>query len=181
MTTAPTQSSTRSLATAALLTAVTAVLAQVSIPLPVGVPITLQTFAIALCGYFLGCRCGLFSVAAYLLLGLAGVPVFASFQGGMGVLFGPTGGFLLGFLPMVLLCGAGMKSGRSPAIGILLGIRGLALCHLCGAAQCSAVTQSSLARSFAVASLPYLIKDVLSVGAAYFFALLLRRRLHWAE
>ena len=64
---------------AALCTALIAVLAQLAIPMPSSVPITLQTFAIALSGYCLRPKYGLFCMGAYLLLGLAGVPVFAGF------------------------------------------------------------------------------------------------------
>ena len=61
--------------------AVTAVLAQVSIPTPWGIPITLQTFAVALAGYCLGKYKGMMSVLIYILLGLTGLPVFAGFTG----------------------------------------------------------------------------------------------------
>ena len=65
------------LITAALFTAITAVLSQTAIPTPFDVPLTLQTFAVALCGYVLGVKWGLASTAAYILLGTVGVPVFS--------------------------------------------------------------------------------------------------------
>lgn len=119
----------------ALFAALTAALSQVAIPTP-WVPLTLQTFAAALCGYMLGWKGGLAALAVYLLLGAAGVPVFANFKAGAQALVGPTGGFLFGFLPMAALCG--LQIGRKRAVtGILLGLLGLLLCHAAGyAAVC---------------------------------------------
>ena len=88
-----TRKRTLNLTLAALFTAVTAVLSQTAIPTPFDVPLTLQTFAVALCGYTLGIKWGLASILTYILLGTAGVPVFSGFRGGVQVLFGATGGF----------------------------------------------------------------------------------------
>ena len=87
----------------ALFAALTALLSQIIIPLPGAVPISLGTLGVMLCGGLLPPRQAFWSMAAFLLLGGVGLPVFASFGGGLGVLFGPTGGFLWGFLPASLL------------------------------------------------------------------------------
>lgn len=92
-----------------MMTAVLAVLSIVTIPLPTGVPVTLQTFAMAFCGYVLGWKLGGASSALYLILGAIGVPVYAGMSGGFGALLGPAGGFIFGFIPMAMLCGAGIK------------------------------------------------------------------------
>ena len=92
----------RPLVCAALCTALLCVISPIAIPMPSGMPFTLQTFAVALTGYFLKPRHAVLSVTAYLLLGLSGLPIFSAFRGGISVLIGPTGGFLLGFLPLVL-------------------------------------------------------------------------------
>lgn len=167
---------TKELVLGAVFTAVLIVLSQLSIPLPSGVPITLQTFAVALCGYVLGWKLGLCSVGVYVLLGLAGVPVFSNFSGGAGVLFGMTGGFIFGFLAMAALCGVSVRF-QNPAICIMLGLAGLLTCHLAGAVQFSLVTQNTVLQSFLIASVPYLIKDVLSVAGAYLVALAVRKGL----
>lgn len=164
----------RQLVRIALMAAVLAVAAQISIPMPAGVPITLQTFAVALCGYLLGAKAGLAAAGVYLLLGAVGVPVFASFSGGFQKLVGMTGGFLWGFLAMAFLCGLGNRKG--PWIGNLLGMAGLAVCHVLGILQFSLVSGKGFLASAALVSLPFLIKDVLSVIGAYFFATLLSRR-----
>ena len=70
-----------------LMTALTVVMSQISVPMPFGVPVTLQTFAICLCGYFLGLKFGLASILCYVVLGVIGMPVFSGFKGGLSVLF----------------------------------------------------------------------------------------------
>ncbi len=170
------KSRTKALARAALFCAVTAILAQIAIPMPAGVPVTLQTFAVALCGYCLGASLGTMSITGYLLLGLCGVPVFSALRGGIGVMFGVTGGFLLGFLPFALICGLALRLSSTPA-RIAVGLLGLAVCHLFGVLQYCALSGTPLAAGFALVSLPYLLKDALSVGAAYLFSVALRRRL----
>ena len=95
--------STLTIVSIGLFTAIICVLSQIAIPLPTNVPITLQTFAIALAGYFLGWAKGTVSVIVYIFLGGVGVPVFANWKGGFGVLTGNTGGFIWGFILFALL------------------------------------------------------------------------------
>ena len=142
------------------------VLSQISIPLPTGIPVTLQTLAVALCGYVLGPVLGTLSVGVYLALGAVGLPVFAGFNGGLGSFVGMTGGYLWAFLPMAFLCGLGARQGGK-AWALLLGALGLAVCHLCGAFQFAAVMSLSPWQAFLTASAPYLIKDALSLVLAY--------------
>ncbi len=92
---------TKALAFIALFAVVTAICSWISIPTTV--PFTLQTFAIDTVLLLLGGRKGTASIGIYLLLGAIGVPVFASFSAGLGILLGATGGYLMGFLAMGLL------------------------------------------------------------------------------
>lgn len=161
----------RDLVFIALMAAVMAVLAQFSIPMPTGQMLTLQTFAAALCGSLLGVRRGLASVGVYLLLGAVGLPVFASMRGGMGILLGLTGGFLLGFLPLAGACGWGRDKKMLPAF--LIGLLGLLLCHALGVLWGSYVSATPLWPAFLMLSAPYLLKDALSL----WLAMLLARRL----
>lgn len=153
----------------AVFAAIMAVLSQISIPLPTGVPVTLQTFAVALCGYVLGVSMGGLSLTVYLALGAVGLPVFAGFGGGVGAFLGVTGGFLWGFFLMSLLCGLGSRQGRK-WLALLWGLAGLVLCDLCGAIQFSLVMATSLPQAILVACLPYFVKDVISVVLGYFAA-----------
>lgn len=89
----------RKAALAVALAALTGVAAQVRIPLPfTPVPITLQTFAVLLSGIVLGARWGGASQGLYAGLGVAGVPWFAGMSAGLGTIFGPTGGYIVGFV-----------------------------------------------------------------------------------
>ena len=90
------------LAYTALFTVLLTVCTWISVPVP-PVPFTLQTFAVFAALGTLGGRRGTYAVGAYLLLGLAGAPVFSGFQGGAGVLLGATGGYILGFLASAAL------------------------------------------------------------------------------
>ena len=107
----------------ALFVALIAVLSQISIPLPGGVPLTLQTFVIPLAGILIGAKRGTIAAVVYVLLGAVGAPVFANFSGGFGVILGPTGGFLLSFPLMAAAAGLGAKQGGQAALlfGLILG------------------------------------------------------------
>ncbi len=150
--------------------ALLAVLSQISIPLPTGVPITLQTFAVALCGYILGPALGALSVLVYLALGAIGLPVFAGFSGGIGAFAGMAGGFLWGFLAQAALCGLGMRL-QNRILAIALGIAGLLACHVCGVVQFAFLSSTGFLPSALAVSVPYLVKDILSVALAYFASL----------
>ena len=89
-------SSIRSVCQIALFAAIIAVCSQIQIPLTV--PFTMQTFAVFSALAILGGKNGTISILIYIALGAIGVPVFAGFSGGIGVLFGTTGGYILGFL-----------------------------------------------------------------------------------
>lgn len=97
----------RDLALVAVFTALVAVLAAMpAIPVGgAGVPITLQTLGVGLCGMVLGPARGFLSLALYLALGLIGLPIFSNFSGGLGVLAGPSVGYLIAFPLYALLVG----------------------------------------------------------------------------
>lgn len=152
--------------TAALFAALLAVLSPLSVPFWGGVSLTMQTFLVALGGYLLGPLWGAVGVGLYLLLGAVGLPVFAGWQSGPVALFGPTGGFLAGFFPLVCLCGRATKA-RWP---LLWGLTGLALCHVCGVLWAAALQIAPLSRAVWVLSAPYWLKDGLSVAAARWLA-----------
>ena len=78
--------------------------------IPIGpVPITLQVLLIAFAGLFLGSRTAVLAVALYLLAGLVGLPIFAGGKAGLGVLLGPSGGYLVGFLFLACIAGLARK------------------------------------------------------------------------
>lgn len=142
------------------------VLSQLSIPTPTGVPITLQTFAVAITGVILGWKFGLVSTLIYILLGVAGLPVFANFKAGLQAIMGPTGGFIYGFILMVILCGIGSKR-KNILLGILIGIIGLLGCHVLGINHYAFLSNISFWKSALLVSIPYFIKDVVSIVLAF--------------
>ena len=153
---------------AALFTAVIGAVSQISFLLPTGIPITFQIFTVALCGYVLGMKWGTASVTAYIILGAVGVPVFSFFKGGVQYLIDITGGFILGFIALALCCGAVNR--KKIGIKILFGIIGLLACHIWGVLQFSFITKTGILESFVVASLPYLIKDIILITASAFLS-----------
>lgn len=167
---------TRDMCYIAIFVALTAVMAQISIPMPLGVPMTMQTFAIYLSGMLLGSRKGAVSALVYLLLGAVGAPVFSQFRGGIQMLVGPTGGFLLTFPLMAWLIGKGAelahRRGAVPA-GITLGT---AANFLGGMLLYSALTANSLWQAFLVCVLPFLPVTVVKAAAAAWLGVKLRTR-----
>ena len=168
--------STKEIVCVGMFAAVLAVLSQISIPMPSGVPITLQTFAIALTGVVLAWKLGVTSTLVYILLGAVGVPVFSEFSGGLHVLVNYTGGFIWGFIVLALLSGIGITL-KNKLLGVLLGFVGLAVCHLFGVIQFMVVMKMGFMESFLLASAPYLIKDAISVILAFAVGSQIRSRL----
>ena len=167
---------TKDIVSVGMLAAVLSILSQISIPMPSGVPVTLQTFAVALTGFILAWKLGAASTLVYILVGAVGVPVFSGFKGGVQVLLNYTGGFIWGFIIMVILCGIAATR-TNKVIVALLSMAGLAICHLFGIIQFMFVMKMGFVESFLMASAPYIIKDIISVFFAYVIGAECRRRL----
>ena len=166
---------TISLIFAALFTAVISAVSQISFLLPTGIPLTFQIFAVALCGFVLGAKWGTASTLAYIILGAVGVPVFSFLKGGLQNLFDVTGGFLIGFVVLTLLCG--ISKGKKTVVKILFGTVGLLICHIWGIVQFSLITQTGIIESFVVASLPYIIKDEILIISSAFLSKFLEKHI----
>lgn len=160
----------------AMFAAVIAILSQIAIPLPSGVPATLQTFAVALTGAVMAWKPALLSTGTYILLGTVGIPVFSGFKGGLQVLFGPTGGFIWGFLFMAILCSIG-STAKNKLLGIITGAAGLAICHLLGIFQYMSLMKMPFTQTFLLISMPYLLKDFISLILGFILGSQIRSRL----
>ena len=139
---------------------------KIQLPIPGSpVPATLQTLAVILAGSVLGPWGGLVSVATYLAAGVAGAPMFA-FGGGPAYLMGPTGGYLLGFLPAAWV--AGFLTRRQQSFWKLFGAFALAcsIIHLFGWAQLAAL--AGPASAFRAGVLPFIALDILKAIFAAF-------------
>ena len=158
--------STRSLMLCALFAALMGVCSQLSIPLPM-VPINLALFAVNLAGALLGAKPGAVSVAAYVLLGALGAPVFAGFAGGMQAIAGQTGGYILGYILAASLVGWlrarwGIGWLRLCAAMAL----GTAVCYAFGTVWFMAVTRMGLWASLAYCVFPFLAGDAVKIALA---------------
>lgn len=162
-------------ALSALFCAIICVLAQISVITPFGIPLTFQTFAVSLCGCMLGAAYGTVATAVYVILGAAGMPVFTLFRGGAQILFGITGGFIFGFIPLAFFCGLSLKLNKT-ALRILSLTTGIFICHLVGMIQFKFVSGNSFLSAFLLSSLPYLLKDVFFVFFAYFVSQKIRKK-----
>lgn len=166
----------RAVLIAALFTAVTAVLSQISFMTATGIPISLQIFAIALCGYVLGPVWGAASTFVYILMGAIGLPVFSGFKGGFQTLLGPTGGFILGFLVLAFFCG--LPCGGPVKIRLALTAAGLVLCHLMGILVFCFVTGSGFKEGLMAITLPFIIKDIILIIIAQKTAAIIKKRIN---
>jgi len=155
--------------------AVIAVMAQISMPL-LGVPLTMQTFAVALAGVVLGAKKGAAAALVYILLGALGVPVFAQFRGGFDLLFGPTGGYIISFPIMAFAVGFGADKEKRLwlAFGLVIGS---AINLSMGMMQLAFVNQISLQAAFFAGVLPFVPAELIKLVAVYFVGFRARQAL----
>ncbi len=145
-----------------------------------GVPATLQTFAVAMTAYLLGSKNGMNSTLIYILLGLIGLPVFSGFKGGPGVLLSVTGGYIIGFIPFSLVLGA-TKQIKSKVKIAIVSFMGLLICYIIGTVWFSIVSKTSFFTAFIVILLPYIPKDILCMVAAYIVAAKIKKSIKILE
>jgi len=155
----------RELTYVALFAALIAVGAFVSIPVGT-VPFTLQVLFVLLAGMALGPRLGALSVAVYLALGLV-APVYAGGTSGVGVLFGPTGGFLWGFVLAAAITGAiAARARRGLWMLLVAGMAGLAPIYALGAVWLALQLHVTMWAALTVGVVPFVWADVLKAVAA---------------
>lgn len=167
------------LSRAAVLTAVTCILAPLSIPIG-PVPISLTTLVLYLSLYLLGWKLATASLITYLAIGLVGVPVFSGFTGGAGKLLGPTGGYLVGFIPMVLLSGWLIDHTSKRWMQFLALIAGTALCYAFGTAWFCYETKSVLSAALGTCVFPFIPLDLVKIVFAMLLGPVIRKRLEQA-
>jgi len=167
---ASTASRTRAIAYVAMTIAIIAVSAWVTVPIG-PVPFTLQMFAVTFALLILKPKQAIAAIAGYLALGAIGVPVFSGMRGGIGVLMGPTGGFLWGYLIGVSLAVAVLALFRRRgvdnfAVGMLCGLLFTAVAYVCGWLQYMFVANVGPFESFLVCVAPFIVVDIIKVAAA---------------
>ncbi len=167
---------TYALAVTALMTAVTCILAPLSIPIG-PVPISLTNFAIYLALYLLDWKKGTMSYILYLLLGFVGLPVFSGFTAGLGKLAGPTGGYIVGFLPMAVIAGIVIDKFNHRWIQIAGMIIGTAICYAFGTAWFCIQANYTVSAALAVCVIPFIPADLIKMVVAMIIGPEIRKRL----
>ena len=143
--------------------------ARISIPVPGSpVPVTGQTFGVLLVGGALGFRRGLAAVALYVLLGLVGLPFYAEGKGGLQVILGASGGYLIGFILAGSLVGRlaelGWDRNLLGAVGAM--VIGNTLIYVVGLPWLAFVTHSDAAKTIQLGLTPFILGDVLKLVLA---------------
>ena len=161
-----------------LFTAVIAIMAQISIPMPLGVPMTMQTFAITLAAIILGAKLSTISSLIYILLGAIGLPVLAGFSGGISKFVGPTGGFLISFPIMAFIIGYAVDHRSAFKGAFVIGlIAGTVVNYIVGIAMFCILTQSSVAVGFTACVLPFIPTAIIKAILAALIGFPIRKRL----
>lgn len=162
-----------------LMTAIICVISPFAIVFPFSpVPVSLATLAIYFAVMVLGCKKGTISVLLYTLLGLVGLPVFSGFSGGVGKLLGPTGGYIIGYVFMAIICG--LFTDKWPGrffqrfIGMLLGT---IACYVFGTLWLSLQANLSFSAALAAGVLPFLPADLAKLLIALLVGSEIRKRL----
>jgi biotin transport system substrate-specific component len=168
---------TKKLILCSLFAALTAVCSMISIPLPfTPVPINLATLSVFLAGGLLGSKGGAVSQGVYVVLGAVGLPVFHSFTGGLGILTGPTGGYIIGYVAAAWLTGFIIeKLGHSFVKNMTGMAAGLAVCYALGTAWFIYITSTGPAAALMMCVVPFLFGDALKILAGSILVMRLQR------
>lgn len=159
----------------ALFVAIIAVCAQIMLPTPF-FPITLQTFGIALCGYTLGVKKSSFSVLGYILLGILGMPIFSGFCGGFHHITDPGGGFVIGFLPLVIFCGMSFRfNGKFNKI--FMGVLGAVIMYCIGIAYFCLITGIKALSPTVFIFIAVFLKDAFFIAIAFYISEIVKKRI----
>lgn len=170
------KSKRRFFALSAMMAALLAVFSPWTVPLG-ALPVTLATFVLFLMAALMPRRVSVTATAVYLAMGALGLPIFASFSGGFGVLVGATGGFLWGYIPAVFFVSLAPTSKKHRCWALPLTMLGATvLLYLFGMGWFAAVSHATLHEAFLTAVLPFLLPDLVKIVAATAVALAVDRR-----
>ena len=167
------------LAMTAVMAAVTCVLGPMTIP--VGpVPISFTNLAIYLSVYLLGWKRGTLSYLVYVLIGMVGMPVFSGYSGGFGKLFGPTGGYIIGFVPMAVIAGLVIDRCRNRGVQLAGMLVGTAVCYAFGTAWFCVQAGYAVGAALGLCVFPFIPGDLVKMAVALTAGPMIRSRLEKA-
>ena len=164
----------------AVMTAVTCILAPLSISIG-PIPISFTNLAIYFALYLLGWKKGTVSYLVYLLIGIVGLPVFSGFVGGIGKFLGPTGGYIVGFIPMAIIAGILIDRFKNRWIHLLGMLVGTAICYAFGTAWYCLQTGSALVPALGLCDFPFIPGDLVKMIAAMLLGPVIRERIRKAS
>lgn len=165
--------------TYAIITALICIFAPMSIPIGI-IPISLTNLILYFAIYILGTKGTLISYVVYLLLGLVGLPVFSGYQGGIAKLAGPTGGYLFGFIFMIIISGLSFEKskGKFRIPFTLLGmVIGTAVAYLFGTIWFIVQMDCTFAYACSVCVFPFIPFDLIKIVVAAILGLAVRKPL----
>ena len=169
---------TKQMTTTAIMTAILCILGPLSVPIPISpVPLTLTNLVICFSTCILGWKLGTISYLLYLFIGLIGFPVFSSFGSGFGKLFGPTGGYLLGFIPLAIISGLAFEQCSRKLPLFLLLVLGALINYALGTLWLSIQANLTFMQALLAGVIPYLPGDLLKTILALILAPALKKRL----
>ena len=143
------------------------------ISIPSFIPFTLQSFAIVCALLLLGGKSGTFAVFMYILIGVLGLPVFSSFTGGIGVLIGPNGGYIIGFLLMALVYWSITYLFKNKmATKVVAIVAGMLVCYVTGTLQYVLISAPEagivgFVSALSLCVLPFIVPDAVKISLAF--------------
>lgn len=160
----------------AIMAAIMCVIAPVSFSIGI-IPITLGTFSFCLVGGLLSYRKAFATVLIYILIGFIGIPVFSSYQSGVGVVLGVTGGYLVGYLPSVLVISIIVNKFKSKIyVYPLAMIIGILTCYLFGTIWFMFQSGNTFIHTLSICVIPFIIPDLIKVVVASFITYTLNNK-----
>ena len=171
---------TKELTLSALCAAICAIFSTITIPAS-PVPFTLGVFGVLLVSSAFGARIGTLSSLIFILVGAVGLPVFSNFQGGVGVLLSPTGGYIASYIPMAFVAGMAAdrnKHGKRQFLSSLSGcFLSLIICYCLGTLWFMLTTGKSAGEAFLLCVLPFIGFDALKCAFAAFLGIQIKKRM----
>lgn len=147
-----------------MMTAILCILGPLAIPIPFSpVPITLASFGLYLSTYIMTTKNACLSCIIYLIIGLSGIPVLSGFSGGFGKILGPTGGYILAYIPLVIISSLFVSRFQSKGMHFIGFLLSTIILYSIGSIWLSHTAHLKLGTAFAVGAIPYIPGDIIKI------------------
>lgn len=168
---------TKKMLFAAFFAAIITICAQIVVPAG-QVQFSLAVLGVFLCGALLEIRYSVIAVLVYILLGICGMPVFGRFMGGLGILLGPTGGYIMSYPFMVICIGLMLRCGKKSYLRFLCAMLvSLVICYIFGAVWLAFVSNISIVSAFASGVVGFVAFDIIKAAASAYLCVVISKRL----